>query len=207
MRHTIWYTLLFACIMGLLWEDRLPAADTITERSSKTEFDRTVTFTHKGQTLQLVATGSGLRRKWFVKGYAVAHYTQDPVKGSQEKVLKDIFSNEKAKQITMIWLHKLPLALIREGFQESLQKTLKENEYKALTPEIDKLLGFFKADAQVGDVTVWRWLPGGYIELINNDDKLGTVVNADLAKALWSIWLGPDSVVDRKQMIALNVTD
>ncbi|MDP1834350.1 MAG: chalcone isomerase family protein [Chlamydiales bacterium] len=182
-------------------------AETFLERQSDTQFDKTVTFTHKGETYSLDATGASLRRKWFVKGYAVAHYMQSPTKGDQEAVLKEVFSSDKAKEINMIWLHKLPLALIKEGFQESLQKNLKEAEYTALKPEIEKFLAFFKADAQVGDVTIFRWLPGGYLELTNNDEKLGSMVNLELARALWSIWLGPESVVNRKQMISLVETN
>lgn len=182
-------------------------AETFIERQSDTPFEKNVTFTHKGQTYSLDATGASLRRKWFVKGYAVAHYLQNPIRADQETVLKDIFSSDKGKQITMIWLHKLPLALIREGFQESLQKNLKEADYTALKPEIDKFLNFFKADAQVNDMTTFRWLPGGYMELSNNDVKLGSLVNEALAQALWSIWLGPDSVVNRKQLISLVTTD
>lgn len=191
----------------LLCSVSVTASNTIIERSSNTEFDKTVSVTHKGQTLSLDATGASLRRKWFVKGYAVAHYMQNPVKGDQETVIRDIFSGDKTKQITMIWLHKLPLALIREGFQESLHKTFKDNEYAANRADIDKFLNFFKADAQVGDVTVFRWFPGGYLELYHNDEKLGSLVNLDLAKALWAIWLGPESVVDRKQMISQVLTN
>lgn len=201
----MWRPFLAVFILSACWVHPLLAA-TITERSSKTDFDKTVTFTHGGQTFNLEATGTSLRRKWFVKGYAIASYIQNPVKGDQEAVIKDVFSTDKAKQITMIWLHKLPLALIREGFQESLQKTLKENEYTTLKPEIDKFLAFFKAEAQVGDVIVLRWLPGGYLELSINDEKLGSMVSVDLAKALWAIWLGPDSVVNRKQLISLVTT-
>ncbi len=183
------------------------AVDTITERSSDTKFDKTVTFTNKGQTFTLQATGASLRRKWFIKGYAVASYIQNPVKGDQEAVLKDIFASDKAKQITMMWLHKLPLSLIRDGFKESLHKTLNDTDYVSLEPEINKFLSFFRADAEVGDMIVFRWLPGGYLELIINDQPLGTLVSVELARALWSIWLGPESVVDRKQMISLVSND
>ncbi len=195
-----------ACVFLGVSFNTASAADTITERSSMTEFDKTITFTSKGQTYTLSCTGTSLRRKWFIKGYAIAHYIENPVKGDQEAVLKDIFSTDKAKQVSMMWLHKLPLSLIRDGFKESLHKTLKDADYSAIEPEINKLLNFFKVDAEVGDMIVMRWLPGGYVELLINDQSMGSLVSLDLAKALWSIWLGPDAVVDRKQLIALVST-
>ncbi len=192
--------------LGFVSPGSLDAAEKIKERSSKTEFDKNITITHSGKTYNLEATGTSLRRKWFVKGYAIAHYMQDPVKGDQETVLEDIFSSDKPKQMSMSWLHKLPLSLIKEGFDETFQKILKEKEYTSIKGDIDKYLNFYKADAVVGDIHYIRWLPGGHIELIVNDEKMGTVVNSTLGKALWNMWLGPESVVNRKKLIALVLT-
>ena len=62
------------------------------ESSSGTSFDKSTAFTHNGKTFKLDATGAALRRKWFVKGYVIGHYIENPVIGTQEEVLEDIFS-------------------------------------------------------------------------------------------------------------------
>ena len=177
------------------------------ESSSGTSFDKSTAFTHNGKTFKLDATGAALRRKWFVKGYVIGHYIENPVIGTQEEVLEDIFSNAKAKQITKIWLHQLPLSLIRESYKETLQKVMTASEYEKNQADINRFAKFFKEDAEVGDVHYLRWLPGGYVELYKNEEQRGSLVNAELAKALWSMWLGPESVVDRKKLIALTSTD
>ena len=176
------------------------------ERTTKTEFPTTISFSSKGQAFTLQATGASLRRKWFVDGYTIASYISDPVKGNQDAVLRDIFQGDKAKQLTIHWLHVLPLELVREGYAESLHKVLNDQEYQRLKPDIDKYLSWYTGDAKVGDIFHLRWLPGGYLELDRNDKLAGTMVSPDLAKALWSIWLGPESVVDRKQLIDLVTT-
>jgi len=182
-------------------------AQQFTESSSGAKFDKSTAFTHNGKTFKLQATGAALRRKWFVKGYVIGHYIENPVNGTQEQVLEDIFSNAKAKQITKIWLHQLPLSLIRESYKETLQKVMTPSEYEQNQADIDRFVKFFIVDAEVGDYHYLRWLPGGYIELYKNEEERGSLVNADLAKALWSMWLGPESVVDRKKLIALTSTD
>lgn len=174
---------------------------TFVEESSKTEFPKSVNITFRGQAYNLEATGAAVRRKWFIKGYAIAHYMQSPIHGDLEKVLKDIFSDEKPKQMTMHWLHRLPLHLIKEGYEETLVKVLNQQDYNRLKPDIDKYLSWFKQESKVGDVHYIRWLPGGTLELIINDQKAGSLVNAELAKAVWTMWFGPESVVDRQKLI------
>lgn len=179
----------------------LSAEETFTERSSSKEFPTSIEIQNLGRTYKLQATGAAVRRKWFIKGYVIAHYMEDPVKGDQDTVLKDVFSNDKAKQLTMYWLHRLPLQLVKEGYTESLVKVLKDNELAQLQPDIDKYISFFTKDSEEGDVHKIKWLPGGHIEVIVNDKKVGGFVNPELAKAMWMMWFGPDSVVNRKALI------
>lgn len=183
----------------------LYAAD-FKEKVTGASFPMEVTFTYRGKAYTLDATGAAVRRKWFTNGYVIAHYLQNPVKGTQEAVLKDIFSDDKAKQMTMLWLHKLSLKLIRDSFRESLTKVLGPADSARLKDQIDKFVDFFREDAQEQDRHYIRWLPGGNIELFYNDQKMGSLVSAELGKALWTIWLGPDSVVDRRDMLQFVLT-
>lgn len=190
----------------------LEAADNFQEKVTGTAFPKEMSFTRRGRTYELQATGGAVRRKWFTNGYVIAHYMQDPVVGTQEVVLKDIFSDDKAKQMTILWLHRLPLKLIRDSFHESFQKVVGSEEGLRLKDPIDKFVNFFKADAEVQDQHYIRWFPGGDVELWYRspdsnkpDEKLGSLVSAGLAKALWTIWLGPDSVVDRNEMMQFSI--
>lgn len=174
---------------------------TFKEKVTGAELPKQVSFTHRGKTYTLQATGSAVRRKWFTNGYVIGHYSQNPVKGSQGVVLKDIFSGDKPKQMMILWLHRLPAKLIKESFKESLSRILGPPETGRLKDNIEKLVSFFKSDAEVQDKYSIRWLPGGQVEVYYNDEKTGSMIDVDLARALWSIWLGPESVVDRQDML------
>lgn len=175
--------------------------ETFQEKVTGASFPMEVRFTHRGKPYTLKATGAAVRRKWFTNGYVIAHYIQDPIKGSQEAVLKQVFADDRPKQMTILWLHRLPLKLIQDSFRESLGKVLGPENEALLKGNIDKFVDFFKVDAEVRDTHYIRWLPGGNIELYRNDERVGNLISVDLAKALWSIWLGPDSVVDRQDML------
>lgn len=192
-------------VLALVVVPALQAANTFEEKVTKTSFPLEVRFTHRGTPYTLNATGAAVRRKWFINGYAIAHYIKDPVTGSQEVVLKDVFSDEKPKQLTIQWLHRLQLKLIQDSFRESFDIVLAPADAAKLKDSIDKFLSFFKADAEVNDKHDIRWLPGGNIELYLNGERMGSLINIDLAKALWSIWLGPNSVVDRQQLLQFSL--
>lgn len=184
----------------------LNAEETFKEKVTGQTFPTEVTFTRRGKLYNLEATGAAVRIKWFTKGYAIAHYMQDPIESTQEAVLMDVFSGDKAKQMIMIWKHRLNQQLIRDSFRESLAKALGPTQTVALKDKIDEFLGLFKNDAAEGDRHDLRWFPGGTIELLLNDKTQGDLVSPNLAKGLWDIWLGPDSVVDRGDMLQLVIT-
>jgi hypothetical protein len=201
-----------AIFTGLAHFQDVEAGDTFKEKVTGTELPKTVSFTRRGRAYDLEATGGAVRRKWFTNGYVISHYMQDPVVGTQEAVLKDVFSDEKAKQMTIVWLHRLPVKLIRDSFRESLEKVMGAEEELRLKDAIDKFVNFFKADAEVQDSHYIRWFPGGDIELWyrspdadKREEKLGSLVSVGLARALWTIWLGPSSVVDRNEMLQFAV--
>ena len=69
--------------------------------------------------------------------------------------------------------------------------------------QIETFVHFFNQPVQKGDEHILRWLPGGYVEVIINGNQVGSVTGQDFAKALWSIWFGSRSVVDRNALVSL----
>lgn len=49
---------------------------------------------------------------------------------------------------------------------------------------------------------VLRWLPGGTILSTIQGEEKPAITNDTFARILWPIWLGPDSVVDRDDLVA-----
>ena len=53
-----------------------------------------------------------------------------------------------------------------------------------------------------GDSYVYRWLPDGTVVTLLNGQENGSIKSEKFAKALWSVWFGKPSAVDRNQLVA-----
>lgn len=191
------FTLLF-CGAAL----NLQAKEEITDKGSGEIFDRAATFSADGKNYDLQATGSALRRKFVVKVYAVTHYFQDGITFTGDK-FEQIINEDKAKQFTFKWLRGATVDQVQSGYLESFKAALSDADRQALDKDIKDFVGFYNQPVQKGDVHHVRWIPGGTIEVEVNGNKVGTIKNPTFAKALWSIWFGPKSVVNRDDLIAL----
>lgn len=182
------------------------AQNEIKDPSTGEVFPTEVTIEHDGKEYKLEATGVTTRKKLVVTVYSLASYLQDGLVGSGDK-FDEILNADKAKQLTMKWARNVPADKIREGYMESFQKIFSSEDYSKYQNEINQFVNFFNKDVQKGDTYDLRWFPGGYLELDVNGSKVGSLSNAGFAKALWSFWFGPKSVVNRNQLVTLVKTN
>lgn len=167
------------------------------------DFPSQVTFEQGGKNYQLQESGVATRRKFMVKVYNVASYLENGIVTDKANAFDQILQDNKAKQLTLKWVHEASTAKVQEGYQETFKKVLSSDEYANMKSEIDTYLGFFNADVKVGDEQVIRWLPGGYLEVIINGKSVGNITNAAFAKEVFSIWFGPNSIVKREDLISM----
>ncbi len=167
------------------------------------QFPAQVSFEHAGTKYQLEKTGEATRKKFFVKVYYVASYLENGVVTNKANAFDQILTDNKAKQLTLKFVHEASASKIHEAYEDSFKKEISGEEYAAMRKDIDTYMGFFNADVNVGDEQVIRWLPGGYIEVIINGKSAGNITNPAFAKALFSIWFGPNSIVKREDLVAL----
>lgn len=174
-------------------------------KSSETgaTFPKQVSFNHDGKNYDLDITGVATRKKFFVKVYSVASYLQNEAV-SKGDTLREIMSDAWAKQLTLKWVHDGDLKRVRDGYLESFKNALGDQQFQELQPEINQYLSFFAQDVQKGDVHTLRWLPGGFIEILINDQSVGNITNEKFAHALWSLWFGSKSFVNRKSLLSLS---
>ncbi len=187
----------FLCLAQEFLEDPLTQA----------RFPLVIAFNDKEIDDILQATGVASRTKFFVKVYSIAHYWQHPLKGSEQEIVEAIFQDGKAKQFIIRWLRDIPLEKVRETFYDTFQNILPENDRHHLQKDIDRFLTFYDEDVQKNEQHGIRWLPGGHIQLWVDGKKKGELTSVNFAKALWNIWLGPKSVVNRQQLLSLIITN
>lgn len=174
------------------------AAD-ITDSSTGVSFPSEVQFTEDGKDYTLDATGVATRKKFFVKVYSVASYIQ---KGDQKPTLGTIMQGDNAKQLTLTFVRDVSADKARDGYQSSFKDSLSPEEYQKLQGDIDTFLGFINQNISKGDEVILRWTPGGNITMIQNGKTVGDIKSEAFAKALWSLWFGDKSIVNRNDLIS-----
>lgn len=199
MKHLLFkFFALSACLFSLA----LSAEEEVRDQSTGVAFPSEVNFQRNGKDFHLKATGVATRKKFFVKVYSVAHYLQNGANTSGGDIFQEILQDNKAKQLTLKWVHEASVEKVQEGYRESFKNAV-DSPNSQLQNAINTYLSFFNQEVKVGDEHILRWFPGGDVEVIINGNKAGNINNADFAKALWSIWFGSKSVVDRNRLVSL----
>lgn len=191
-------------LLGSLFCMSLCAEGEIRDPSTGVTFPATVNFQHEGKDYILKATGAATRKKFFVKVYSVANYVQDGVESLKGDKFQDILQSNKAKQLTLKWVHEASAEKIQDGYRESFNNTLADAQKGQLQNDINTFVSFFNTEAKKGDEHILRWVPPAYVEVVINGNKAGSINNPEFAKALWSLWFGPKSVVDREKLLTIT---
>lgn len=200
MAFTIFrFVALFFCFSSFLTLH----ADEIRDNATGTVFPSEVSFEYGGKDYHLQATGVATRKKFFVAVYSVASYLEQGPKGGSGDKFQEFMQDYKAKQLSFAWLRNVNADKVRETYQESFKNAVSGSEYSQLQNDINKYIRFFNRDFQKGDEQIIRWIPGGNVEVIINGETVGSINNPDFARALWKIWFGEKSVVNRDNLTSL----
>ncbi|MDP1834296.1 MAG: chalcone isomerase family protein [Chlamydiales bacterium] len=179
------------------------APSTIKDSVTGVTFPRQVSFAFGGQDINLQLTGLATRKEGAENLYSVAHYMKAADDVAAYDPVGSILDDSRAKQLTLKWVKTLPTGTVQKNFKVAFDKDLTADDQKKLQPEISQFLSFFDHDVKNGDEYVIRWLPGGFIMAYINNVYIGVIENDAFAKAVWEIWFGKNSVVDRDSLITL----
>lgn len=149
------------------------------------EFPDKIALPGTVKTVQL--NGVGFRKKFFVKVYIGALYTEKLARTRDEVV-----SLDGPNRVMMHFLHeevsseKL-VAAWSEGFEENLS----EEDFEKLRPLIDKFNAMFPT-VREGDVVNIDYIPGTGTRVTINGEKKGVIAGREFNRALLDIWLGEE---------------
>lgn len=190
-------------ILSLLFVPALLVSQTmVKEPSTEKSFPSSVTIKSGSTEYTLNLTGLSVRKKYFFKVYGIAHYMQDAGNMSKSDAFKACLSDGKAKQITMDFARDVDNKNIIDTYNESFKEMATKEELASVQSSLTQYLSYFDKEVKENQQYVLRWLPGGTVlATIQGEDK-PAITNETFAKILWSIWLGPDSVVDRDDLVA-----
>lgn len=196
-RHCVAAAILLACTVA-----PLRAQDQVTEPSTGKAFPATIAFSSGGTEYQLQLTGVTVRKKLVFKVYGMAHYMQNPVRMNEDAAVKQVLTEGKAKQITMIFVRDVDAESIQGAYRDGFAENSSKEELASLKGTIEKFVGSFSAGVKVDDVYILRWLPGGTVIPVIKGEEKEAITNPLFARVLWTIWFGDDSIVDPEDLVA-----
>jgi len=133
-----------------------------------------------GNTLRLNGMGlrqaTALRVKAYVGGLYLVEPTSDPAK---------VIASSQPKRVTMKFLRNIDRENLASGWADSLRKvgskSTEISRFAALVPDVKK-----------GDTMSFTWRPGAGLDVAVNDEVRGSISGDDLARALFTVWFGPE---------------
>lgn len=143
----------------------------------------------------LVALGSGVRKKFVFKVYEGVAYAEKGIDLGPDPY-KTLIQGDFAKRIHMYFERDVDGGKIRGAYREGLDKVLGKQERPVnLVQDIEVFLGFFEdAGVKDGQTIDLVWLPGDGLYTLVNGESFPPIKNSILASALWAIWFGGNPV-------------
>ena len=135
-----------------------------------------------GVTLKLNGMGLRAATALRIKAYVGGLYLEQPTHDAAI-----VIDSKQPKRVTMKFLRDIDRERLTGGWAESLRKvggtTLEPSiaEFTALIP-----------DVKHGDTMSFTWRPGVGLEVAMDEKVRGTVAGDDFARALFTVWFGPE---------------
>jgi hypothetical protein len=186
----------------ILFASCVVAQQTVKEPSTEKIFPSEIKIKNGGKEYSLSVTGLAVRKKMFFKVYGIAHYMESFAKpGNEDDAYKSVLTDGKAKQITMDFARDVDAGKIKDAYKDGFTAHTSAEELQKIKPMVDQFIGYFSKDLKENDQIILRWMAGGTIIAVIQGEEKPAIVNESFARALWSIWFGKDSIVDREDLV------
>ena len=125
-----------------------------------------------------------MRYRWVFKVYVAALYLEEGVPG--RRVLEDV-----PKRLEIAYFRGFTDEQFRRVTLEGIRRNVDAATFERLRPSIEELNALYR-DVRAGDRYALEYAPGSGTTLILNGEPLGSVEGPELARAVFSIWLGEE---------------
>lgn len=173
----------------------LPAFGQETLEEAGQEFPARITVTTADGDVDLRATGSTTRKKFFFKIYAAVGYV-DASQGLGDDPGAAIVAATGPKQMHLRMLREVDSERIVNGINEALEKTA-TRPLDEIAEARTRFLAVFGTDKLAeGDDLRMTYLPGQGLEIRHNDTVRDVIPGEEFARAFFEIYFGPKPVED-----------
>ena len=114
------------------------------------------------------------------------------------------FSNKEESIIEVLYLiyeRDLGKEKVHAALKKGIEKNLKEGQFEEVSDDFENLLEGINSDVREGDTLEILKDRNGILTFLYNKKKVYSISKALLAGALWDIWMGDHSVVDRESLL------
>ncbi|VTS04250.1 chalcone isomerase family protein [Tuwongella immobilis] len=170
---------------------RAAAAETVAVPGSAIRYPSTIAFPTQGGTVNMVLTGTALRRKLIVNVYGIASYIPE---GTKVRTAADLVAADVTKWLFIVMERDLEGESLADGFRTAFKDAHGDGAY---ADSIGQLIAFFsKITVKKGDGIILTHIPkqGLHINVGNRDQKM--IAEPAFAKAVWEIYLGDKPLTD-----------
>ena len=134
-----------------------------------------------GATLMLNCMGLRAATALRVKAYVGGLYLEEPSSDAAK-----VIDSRQRKRVTMKFLRNIDRQRLTAGWAESLRKVGGTTDHSIA--EFTSLI----PDVKTGDTMSFTWRPGVGLEVAMDEKVRGTVPGDDFARALFTVWFGPE---------------
>lgn len=135
-----------------------------------------------GATLRLNGMGLRAATALRVKAYVGGLYLEQPSSDAAT-----VIDSHQRKRVTMKFLRDIDRQRLTGGWAESLRKVRGKPTEHSIA-EFTSLI----PDVKTGDTMSFTWRPGVGLEVAMDEKVRGTVPGDDFARALFTVWFGPE---------------
>jgi hypothetical protein len=167
------------------------AATKVGVRGSSNQYATEIDSTIDGQQVKMVLTGAALRKKVIFNVYTVGSYLQQ---GGSVRSAEDLAEADCPKQLHLIMERDVEGKEMAEAFRTAIRANYADPAFAA---ELDSLTETMESIAVKKGDHVWlTHVPkkGLHCNLVGKKDFF--IENADFARAVWNIYLGPKNLGD-----------
>lgn len=147
------------------------------------EFAEMIALPDTTRTVQL--NGVGYRKKFFVKVYIGALYTERLARSRDE-----VIALKGPRRVLLHFLHdEVSREKLVDAWNEGFEENLSDDRLRKLQPQIGKFNAMFPS-VKRGDVIYIDYIPGLGTRVTINREQKGVIAGRDFNNALMDIWLG-----------------
>lgn len=142
----------------------------------------------------LSPTGQSVRRAYLVKVYSICHYAEPPLRG-------DVFAHAGLRRVELVFALSVGPERLKNEIAKAMRDRATPEEWTRLQDAVRAFEAPITAGVSAGDRIILDWWPDGTLVTRLGERELSRIHDPDFAAAMWGLWLGERSLVNRDDLL------